>query len=71
MEKKNIKDLDISVRTRNRLIKCGVNTVKELLSYSLQDLMRFRDFGRSGLNELKNFAKENNLEFKPNPNESN
>ena len=60
---KKIEDLDLSIRTKKLLRNAGINTLQEVSSYTKSDLMKFRNFGRSGLVELEDLMLKNNLSF--------
>jgi len=47
-----IKDLALTIRTKNALINGGVNTVEDLLLYRSSDLLRFRHFGPKALADV-------------------
>jgi len=61
--KTRLVDLDLSVRALNCLKTAEVETLGELVSYTKGDLMKFRNFGRKSLIELKELVKNKNLEF--------
>jgi DNA-directed RNA polymerase subunit alpha len=48
-----IEELDFSVRTYNCLKKANILTIGELATYSDNDLMNIRNFGKKSLNEVK------------------
>ncbi|WP_027215240.1 DNA-directed RNA polymerase subunit alpha C-terminal domain-containing protein [Butyrivibrio fibrisolvens] len=49
----SLKDFDISVRSYNCLVRNGVKTIGDLMSYSTEDLMRFRNLGRICFEEVE------------------
>lgn len=53
LEKMNIEDLDLSVRSYNCLKRAGINTVMELAGKSEEDMMKVRNLGRKSLKEVK------------------
>jgi len=61
--KTKLVDLELSVRALNCLKTAEVETLGELVSYTKGDLMKFRNFGRKSLIELKELVKNHNLEF--------
>jgi len=61
--KTRLVDLDLSVRALNCLKTAEVETLGELVSYTKGDLMKFRNFGRKSLIELKELVKKHNLDF--------
>lgn len=52
LEDVSIFDLDLTVRTTNRLIKEQINNVAELLKYSVSDLRSFPDLGINAMREI-------------------
>ena len=46
-------DMDLSVRALNCLKAAEVDTLGDLVSFNKNDLMKFRNFGRKSLNEIK------------------
>ena len=50
----HIDELNLSVRTRNCLIRHGVTTVGELSDMSNEDITRVRGMGATGLREIIN-----------------
>jgi len=61
--KSRLIDMDLSVRALNCLKAAEVDTVGELVSFSKNELLKFRNFGRKSLNELEEFIKSKGLEF--------
>jgi DNA-directed RNA polymerase subunit alpha len=59
-----IDDLELSARSLNCLQKAGVKTVGELISYSLSDLMKFKNFGSKSLDEVQEKLAEYKLSLK-------
>lgn len=60
----SIDDLELSARSLNCLQKAGVKTVGELISYSLSDLMKFKNFGSKSLDEVQEKLAEYKLSLK-------
>lgn len=58
-----IEQLDLSVRSLNCLRHAGLNTVGELLSKGIDELMGLRNFGLKSLNELKERLQAFDLSF--------
>ncbi|MCO6494197.1 MAG: DNA-directed RNA polymerase subunit alpha [Bacteroidetes bacterium] len=56
-------DLDLSVRAYNCLKAAEIRTLGELVSYHIDDLLKFRNFGKKSLSELEEFVKEKGLHF--------
>lgn len=48
-----ISDFELSVRARNCLHNMNIRTLGELVSHSEQELMGFKNFGETSLNEIK------------------
>jgi DNA-directed RNA polymerase subunit alpha len=60
----NIEDLELSARSLNCLKKAQIKTVGELVANSLEDLMRFKNFGSKSLDEVKEKLAEYKLALK-------
>lgn len=58
-----LSDLDLSVRAYNCLKAAEIRTLGELVSYHIEDLLKFRNFGKKSLTELEDFVKEKGLNF--------
>lgn len=58
-----LSDLDLSVRAYNCLKAAEIRTLGELVSYHIEDLLKFRNFGKKSLTELEEFVKEKGLNF--------
>ena len=56
-------DLDLSVRAYNCLKAAEIRTLGELVSYHIEDLLKFRNFGKKSLTELEEFVREKGLNF--------
>jgi DNA-directed RNA polymerase subunit alpha len=56
-------DLDLSVRAYNCLKAAEIKSLGELVSYHIDDLLKFRNFGKKSLSELEEFVKEKGLTF--------
>ncbi len=56
-------DMDLSVRALNCLKAADVDTLGDLVSYSKNDLLKFRNFGKKSLAELDELVKSKNLNF--------
>lgn len=61
--KTKLSDMDLSVRALNCLKYAEVETLGDLVGFSKQDLLKFRNFGRKSLSELENLVKSKGLEF--------
>jgi len=49
----NVTDFELSVRSRNCLVKMGIKTLGDLTKISEQDLLGSKNFGETSLNEIK------------------
>jgi len=58
-----LSDLDLSVRAYNCLKAAEIKTLSELVSYNIEDLLKFRNFGKKSLSELDELVREKNLSF--------
>lgn len=58
-----LSDLDLSVRAYNCLKAAEIRTLGELVSYHIEDLLKFRNFGKKSLTELEEFVQEKGLNF--------
>ena len=61
--KTTLVDLGLSVRSLNCLKHAEVFTLGELVSFSKNDLLKFRNFGKKSLTELEDLVEEKNLHF--------
>ena len=57
----NIEELELTVRTYNCLKRAGINTVNQLVSMSVEDLIKVRQMSRSSITEIR--KKLENLGF--------
>ncbi len=60
----NIEDLELSSRSLNCLKKAGIKTVGELIAYSEEELMKFKNFGTKSLVEVREKLSEYKLALK-------
>ena len=58
-----LSDVGLSVRAFNCLKAAEIDTFDDLVSYSRQELMKFRNFGRKSLNEIDLLVDKMNLTF--------
>lgn len=58
-----LSDLGLSVRAYNCLKAAEIDTLADLVSYSRQELMKFRNFGRKSLNEIDILVEKMKLTF--------
>jgi DNA-directed RNA polymerase subunit alpha len=61
--KSRLVDMDLSVRALNCLKAAEVETLGELVSFTKNDLLKFRNFGKKSLVELEDFVRSRGLEF--------
>jgi DNA-directed RNA polymerase subunit alpha len=61
--KTKLVDMDLSVRALNCLRAADVETLAELVSFTKNDLMKFRNFGKKSLTELEEVVKSKGLKF--------
>jgi DNA-directed RNA polymerase subunit alpha len=61
--KTKLVDMDLSVRALNCLKAADVETLGDLVSYSKNDLLKFRNFGKKSLTELEELVRNKNLNF--------
>ena len=58
-----LEDLDLSVRAFNCLKAAKINSLRELVQYEQEDLMKFRNFGQKSLSEIEQVLNERGLHF--------
>ncbi len=61
--KSPLADLDLSVRAYNCLKAAEIRTLGELVAFEIDDLLKFRNFGKKSLAELEEFVRDKNLNF--------
>ena len=61
--KTRLQDMDLSVRALNCLKAAEVDTLGDLVKYSKNDLLKFRNFGKKSLTELDQLLDGMNLTF--------
>lgn len=61
--KRSIEELELSVRATNSLRGANINTVADLVRREESELLRFRNFGRKSLDEIKEKIQELGLQF--------
>ena len=59
-----IDELDLSVRPKNCLKRCGIATVGDLIQKTEEEMMRVRNLGRKSLKEVQQKLREIGLDFK-------
>jgi len=60
---KPLSELDLSIRSAHTLREAGITTIKELVAHTEVDMLKYRNFGRKSLNELKEVLAEMDLRF--------
>lgn len=60
---KSIEELELSVRSFNCLEAASIKTIRDLVQKSEGDMLKYRNFGRKSLSEIKGILKEMNLSF--------
>ena len=60
---KSIEELELSVRSFNCLEAAGIKTIRDLVQKTESEMLKYRNFGRKSLNEIKNILKEMGLRF--------
>lgn len=48
----SVRDLMISIRSSNALIKNKINTIRDLLSTDIKDIVNFRNVGKKSISEI-------------------
>jgi DNA-directed RNA polymerase subunit alpha len=61
--KTRLQDMDLSVRALNCLKAAEVDTLGDLVKFSKNDLLKFRNFGKKSLTELDELLESMNLNF--------
>ncbi len=61
-----IEELDLSVRAYNCLKRANINTVAELVTRNVEDMMKVRNLGRKSLEEVEQKLHELGLSLRPN-----
>ena len=60
---KSIEELELSVRSFNCLQAAGIKTIRDLVQKTEGEMLKYRNFGRKSLQEIKNILKEMGLSF--------
>ncbi len=60
---KSIEELELSVRSYNCLEAAGIKTIRDLVQKTESEMLKYRNFGRKSLTEIKNILKEMGLTF--------
>jgi hypothetical protein len=61
--KERIIEFDFDVRAMNALRSVDVNTMEELIQFSRNDLMRFRNIGKKSVDKIEELLKKYNLKL--------
>jgi DNA-directed RNA polymerase subunit alpha len=59
----SIEELELSVRSYNCLEHAGIKTIRDLIQKTESEMLKYRNFGRKSLNEIKNILKAKGLRF--------
>lgn len=60
---KSIEELELSVRSYNCLEAAGIKTIRDLVQKTESEMLKYRNFGRKSLSEIKGILKEMGLTF--------
>lgn len=60
----SIDDLELSARSSNCLRKAGIKTVGEIMKYSVEEMLKFKNFGLKSLNEVREKLAEYKIQLK-------
>ncbi|MDK2973216.1 MAG: DNA-directed polymerase subunit alpha [Candidatus Sumerlaeota bacterium] len=60
---KSIEELELSVRSFNCLEAAGIKTIRDLVQKTESEMLKYRNFGRKSLSEIKGILKQYNLSF--------
>lgn len=60
---KSIEELELSVRSYNCLEAAGIKTIRDLVQKTEAEMLKYRNFGRKSLSEIKNILKSMGLSF--------
>lgn len=60
---KSIEELELSVRSYNCLEAAGIKTIRDLVQKTESEMLKYRNFGRKSLTEIKSILKEMGLTF--------
>jgi DNA-directed RNA polymerase subunit alpha len=60
---KSIEELELSVRSFNCLEAAGIKTIRDLVQKTEGEMLKYRNFGRKSLSEIKAILKNYNLSF--------
>lgn len=60
---KSIEELELSVRSYNCLEAAGIKTIRDLVQKTESEMLKYRNFGRKSLTEIKSILREMGLAF--------
>ena len=60
---RSIEELELSVRSFNCLEAAGIKTIRDLVQKSESEMLKYRNFGRKSLSEIKNILRDMGLGF--------
>ena len=60
---RSIEELELSVRSFNCLEAAGIKTIRDLVQKTESEMLKYRNFGRKSLSEIKNILKDMGLSF--------
>ena len=60
---KSIEELELSVRSYNCLEAAGIKTIRDLVQKTESEMLKYRNFGRKSLNEIKTILRDMKLSF--------
>jgi len=60
---KSIEELELSVRSFNCLEAAGIKTIRDLVQKTESEMLKYRNFGRKSLSEIKGILKQYSLSF--------
>lgn len=60
---KSIEELELSVRSYNCLEAAGIKTIRDLVQKTESEMLKYRNFGRKSLTEIKTILKNMGLQF--------
>jgi DNA-directed RNA polymerase subunit alpha len=60
---KPVAELELSVRSSNCLEAANIATIRDLVTKTESDMLKYRNFGRKSLNEIKDILADMGLSF--------
>jgi len=58
-----VDELELSVRSSNCLRAANIQTIRDLVTKSESEMLKYRNFGRKSLNEISSILEEMDLSF--------